>query len=237
MMVTAYDATFAQLIDEAGVDIILVGDSLGMLVQGHDSTVPVTLEAMIYHCQAVRRHTKQALVVADMPFMTACTPGEAAQHATRLMQEGQAQAIKLEGMDATRIAIVEQLTQAGIPVMGHVGLLPQHVHQLGGFRQQGKSSQEAEYILDAARKLEVAGAFALVVEAVPDALAGEITNALSIPTIGIAAGDQCKGQVLVCYDLLGLNKNLPAFVKPYANFHEQGCLAVREFCRQTRSGN
>ncbi len=213
---TAYDATFARLADEGGADLLLVGDSLGMVVQGEENTLGVTLEDIIYHTRAVCRGTKRAHVVADMPFMTyQADQGEALKNAGRLMKESGAQSIKLEG--GTDVApLVERLVKAGIPVMGHVGLTPQSVHAMGGFKVQGKDAENAKRIFDDAKALEAAGAYAVVLEGVPIELSRVITEALNIPTIGIGAGVDCDGQILVIYDLLGLDLSFkPKFVKRY----------------------
>ncbi|MCA9582124.1 MAG: 3-methyl-2-oxobutanoate hydroxymethyltransferase, partial [Myxococcales bacterium] len=216
-MVTAYDSTFAQLFDEAGVDAILVGDSLGMVVQGRDDTLAVTLEDIVYHTRAVRRGVRTAHIVADMPFMTYQTDsGEALRNAGRLISEGGAHAVKLEGGLGIGPTI-ERIVTAGIPVMGHVGLTPQSVHALGGFRVQGKDVTSAQRIMEDAKAVEAAGAYAIVLEGIPRNLAKDITETLSIPTIGIGAGPDCGGQVLVGYDLLGLTPSLrPKFVKRFA---------------------
>lgn len=200
---TAYDASFAALLDAAGVDVIIVGDSLGMVVQGQESTLAVTLDDMIYHSACVARGAKRALRVVDMPFMSYPTVHDAMANAARLMREGHAQMVKLEG-GARIIEIVHDLALHGIPVCGHLGLLPQSVHQLGGYRVQGREREAAHAILEDARGLEAAGASLLVLECVPAALAREITRAVSMPVIGIGAGADCNGQVLVLQDMLGI---------------------------------
>ena len=217
-VLTAYDATMARLLDDAGIDVLLVGDSLGMVVLGHDSTIPVTLDAMVHHTRAVARGARRALVVADMPFLSYHTGiDDAVRNAGRLVQEGGAAAVKLEG-GAAVMPVVERLVQIGIPVMGHLGLLPQSVHQLGGYRRQATRAEDAARLLNEARALERAGAFAIVLESVPAELAATVTGALAIPTIGIGAGPDCDGQVLVSYDMLGLvEEGLPSFVKRYAD--------------------
>lgn len=223
-MLTAYDALTARLLDEAGVDILLVGDSVGMVLLGFETTIPVTLEDMIRHTQAVVRGTRRAPVVADMPFLTYQTGLEdAVRNAGRLIQEGGAHAVKIEGGGPV-VEVVRRLVGAGIPVMGHLGLTPQHVHQLGGFRIQARSAGEAEALLADARALEHAGIFALVLEAIPHELARRVTRTVTVPTIGIGAGPHCDGQVLVTQDALGLTENAPSFVKRYARLAE----AVRE---------
>ncbi len=220
-MITAYDCAFARIFDSAGIDMLLVGDSLGNVVQGHDTTLPVTLDEMVYHTRIVSRAARRALVVGDMPFGTYHANAEqAVTSAVRLMKEGGAHAVKLEGGErvADRIAAIARMD---IPVMGHVGLTPQSVHQLGGFRVQGRDDAGHDRVLRDARAVEAAGAFAVVLECVPKALAREITQALSIPTIGIGAGVACDGQVLVMHDLLGLGENPPPrFVRQYVALGE-----------------
>jgi len=235
-MLTAYDATFARLIDQAGADMILVGDSLGMVIQGLDNTIPVTLDEMIYHARAVCRGTQRAHVVCDMPFMTYQGDAlEAMKNAGRILKESGAQSVKLEG-GANVVPTIERLVAAGIPVMGHLGLTPQAVHTMGGFKVQGKSPQTAQKIVDDALALERAGVYALVLEGIPAELARVITQSLSIPTIGIGAGVYCDGQVLVCYDLLGMNSDFkPRFVKQYANLAESIPAAVRAFRKEVRA--
>src|SRR5687768_10556099 len=236
-MITAYDATFAQMLDEAGADILLVGDSLGMVIQGLDSTLPVTVDEVIYHCRAVARGTKRALVVGDMPFMSwQLSSEQALKNAARFLSEGGAQAVKLEG-GVEAAETIRKLVTMGIPVMGHVGLLPQSVHAMGGFRVQGKTLEAAQRVLEDARAVAEAGAFAVVLEGIPSDLAARITAELDIPTIGIGAGASCDGQVLVCYDMLGLTPNLrPKFVKRYAELFAQGKDAARGFCAEVKSG-
>jgi 3-methyl-2-oxobutanoate hydroxymethyltransferase len=216
-MLTAYDATFARLLDEAGADMLLVGDSLGMVVQGHDTTLPVTLEDIIYHTRAVMRSTRRAHVVGDMPFMTyQASIEQGVLNAGRLMKEGGCHSIKLEG-GAVHAELVRRLVSAGIPVMGHIGLTPQSFHQLGGFKVQGRDAGGRERLIADARALEEAGAYAIVLEAIPADIAREITEAVSVPTIGIGAGTGCDGQVLVSYDMLGMDESFkPRFVRRYA---------------------
>lgn len=236
-MVTAYDATFARLFDEAGIDVILVGDSLGMVVQGQDSTLPVTVDEVIYHCRAVSRGTRRALVVGDMPFLSWQVSSEdALRNAGRFLSEGGAQAVKLEGgIDAA--PAIERIVHAGIPVMAHVGLTPQSVHAMGGFRVQGKTEATAARVLSDAKAVAEAGAFTLVLEGIPTDLAKRITEAVDVPTIGIGAGPHCNGQVLVCYDLLGLTPDLkPKFVKRYAEFFRDGVEAARRYREEVRAG-
>jgi 3-methyl-2-oxobutanoate hydroxymethyltransferase len=202
-MLTAYDATFARLLDEAHVDILLVGDSLGMVIQGHETTLPVTLDEVIYHTRAVARGASRAHIVGDMPFMSyQAGLDQAIENAGRLLKEGGAHSVKLEG-GAEHAALIARLTQAGVPVMGHIGLTPQSFHQLGGFKIQGRQQGAAERLIEDAKTLERAGAFSIVLEGIPSEIAEAISAAISIPTIGIGAGVGCDGQVLVIYDLLG----------------------------------
>lgn len=235
-MVTAYDYPSAKLVDEAGVDVILVGDSLGMVVLGYDSTIPVTMEEMIHHSKAVARGTKRAFVVTDMPFLSYHgTVEEAVKNAGRLMQEGMAKAVKIEG--GLEIApVVRRCTQAGIPVMGHIGLTPQSVHQLGGYRVQGKDIESAKRLIEEAKALEEAGAFAVVLECVPEEVAAKVTDSISIPTIGIGAGVRCDGQVLVYHDLLSYASQLrPKFVKSYARIGEAIQQAVSDYVTEVKA--
>lgn len=233
---TAWDFLIAHAIDQAGADLVMVGDSLAMVALGYENTLPLTIEEMIHHAKAVRRGVKTALMVVDLPFMTYQeSPEQALRSAGRVMKETGAQAVKLEGGYAVMVETVARLVQAGIPVMGHVGLTPQSVHQFGGFRQQGKSSDAAQRILAEAVALEAAGAFAIVLEHIPEALALEITQKLVIPTIGIGAGSQCDGQVLVTADLLGLSLWQPPFAKTYTNLQEAIAQAVRQFGAEVRS--
>ena len=236
-MLTAYDATMARILDAAGIDILLVGDSLGMVVLGEDTTVGVTLDMMVHHCRAVSNGAGRALVVADLPFLTYHTSvADALRHAGRLMQLGRASAVKLEGGAAT-CGVVRALTDAGIPVMGHLGLLPQHIHQLGGFRAVGKNNREAEQLLADGHALEAAGAFALVLESIPVDLARQVTSELAIPTIGIGAGPHCDGQVLVSYDAFGLFQGrVPRFVKRYADLGGAMTEATRAYIDDVRGG-
>ncbi|AEF93057.1 3-methyl-2-oxobutanoate hydroxymethyltransferase [Desulfotomaculum nigrificans CO-1-SRB] len=231
-MLTAYDYPMATLVDASGIDAILVGDSLGNAVLGYDSTVPVTMDDMIHHLRAVSRGVKRSMVIGDMPFLSYhVSREESVRNAGRLMQEGLAQAVKLEGGREV-VDTVKAITAAGIPVMGHLGLTPQSVHQLGGFKVQGKDREAAERLLTDAKLLEEAGAFAIVLECIPQQLAKVITESVSIPTIGIGAGVHCDGQVLVVNDLLGMFSNFtPKFVKKYANLKEQivqACSSYRE---------
>jgi 3-methyl-2-oxobutanoate hydroxymethyltransferase len=215
---TAYDASFARLLDQAGIDILLVGDSLGMVVLGYDSTVPVTMAEMLHHARAVNRGRHRSLLVGDMPFLSyQSSTREAIRNGGRFLKEAGCDAVKVEG-GLEMADIVQAMVRAGIPVMGHIGLTPQTASQLGGFRVQGRDADSARELLAAARALEESGAFALVLECIPDRLAQMITDRLAIPTIGIGAGSGCDGQVLVTHDLLGLfEKFVPRFVKTYAN--------------------
>jgi 3-methyl-2-oxobutanoate hydroxymethyltransferase len=237
VMLTAYDATMARLLDRAGVDILLVGDSLGNVILGMDTTIGVTLDAMIHHTRGVVRGANRALVVADMPFLTyQISPAEAMRNAARLFQEGGAAAVKLEG-GAAIADTVRQLTAAGLPVMGHLGLTPQHIHGLGGMQQQARGDEAAQKLLLDALALEDAGAFALVLEAVPDRVAESVTSRLRIPTIGIGAGPHCDGQVLVSYDLLGLfDTFVPPFVKQYAQLGGTIVAAAKDYATEVRQG-
>lgn len=235
-MITAYDATFARLFDAAGVDAMLVGDSLGNVIQGQDTTIPVTLEDIIYHTRAVRRSTQFAHVVADMPFLSyGAGQDEAIRNAGRLMKEGGAHAVKLEGGEAF-CETVARMSAIGIPVMGHLGLTPQSVHKLGGFKVQGRGEEAAAQLLRDARALEEAGVYALVLEMVPGELATEVSRALRIPTIGIGAGSGTDGQVLVCYDMLGLNEGFtPKFLKHYASLGATVREAVEAYVAEVRA--
>jgi 3-methyl-2-oxobutanoate hydroxymethyltransferase len=235
VMLTAYDATMARLFDQAGVDLLLVGDSLGHVILGLESTIPVTLDQIIHHTRAVAKGATRSLVVADMPFLTyQISPAEAMRSAARLFQEGGAAAVKLEGGRAVADT-VGRLTAAGLPVMGHVGLTPQHVHRLGGMRRQARNDKAAkELILDAVA-LEDSGAFAVVLEAIPDDVAEAVTSRLKIPTIGIGAGPHCDGQILVSYDMLGLfDTFVPPFVKQYAQLGETILQAAKSYSREVR---
>lgn len=235
---TAYDYPTARLVDEAGVDVLLVGDSLAMSVLGYESTLPVTLEEMLHHTRAVRRGTRRALVVADMPYGTYHGGmNEAVSNAVRFVKEAGAEAVKIEGGER-RIELITRLVEAEIPVMGHVGLTPQSVNAMGGFRVQGKTPDAAKQVLRDARAVEAAGAFAIVLEGVPRELAAQITADLRIPTIGIGAGPDCDGQVLVLNDLLGLTfGSLPKFARRYANLSEIISGAVKEYCEDVRKGS
>lgn len=229
-MLTAYDYPTALLMDRAGVDAILVGDSLGMVVLGYENTLPVTMDEMIHHCKAVARGARYALLIGDMPFLSyQVSVSEAVRNAGRFLQEGGMDAVKLEG-GRERLDAIRAIVQAGIPVMGHLGLTPQSVHQLGGFRPQGRTARAAQRLLEDALLLEEAGCFSIVLESVPARLATLISRRLSIPTIGIGAGPGCDGQVLVTHDMLGLFERFtPRFVKRYALLHAEIERAFRAY--------
>ena len=236
VVVTAYDALFTRIAEEAGMEVLLVGDSLGVVVQGKKDTLSVTMEDMLYHTRLVAGAAQRALVIADMPFLSyQVSVEEAVRNAGRFLQAGAA-AVKLEG-GAAVVDRVAAMTRFGIPVMGHLGMTPQSVHQYGGYKVQGKAAEQAEALLNDARALEAAGAFAVVLEAVPAILARTITQALAIPTIGIGAGPACDGQVLVLYDLLGLfDEFVPKFVKPYAHLRADALQALRRFREEVEQG-
>ncbi|MET0515984.1 MAG: 3-methyl-2-oxobutanoate hydroxymethyltransferase [Nitrospiraceae bacterium] len=229
LVVTAYDALFARIIEQAGIETILVGDSLGVVVQGKSNTLSVTMEDMVYHTKLVAGAAQHALVIGDMPFLSyQVNDDDAIRNAGRLLQAGAA-GVKLEG-GAVVVDRVAALTKIGIPVMGHLGMTPQSVHRFGGYKVQGKEQREADILVEDARALEAAGAFAIVLEAIPAVLAKRITETLTIPTIGIGAGPYCDGQVLVLYDLLGLFDDfVPKFVKPYAHLKADALQALRRF--------
>ena len=235
--VTAYDVAFARLADQSGVDIVLVGDSVGMVIQGNASTLPVTVDEMVYHCRAASRGVRRAHLVADMPFMSyQASIEDGMRSAGRLVKEGHAEAVKLEG--GVEVAeLCRRLVRAGIPVMGHVGLTPQSIHQLGGFKVQGRTDAQRAQIIDDARALSDAGAYAIVLEAIPHALAGEITHAISALTIGIGAGADCDGQVMVMHDLLGLQPSWkPRFVRRYAEMGKAAGEAFAAYAADVRAG-
>ena len=238
VMVTCYDATFARLVDETGVDLILIGDSLGMVIQGHEHTLPVTLDEMAYHCRAVARGSKKAHLVGDLPFGSYQSgPQQALESAMHLMKEGGVQSVKLEG-GALVAPSIKLLTTAGIPVMGHIGLTPQSVHQLGGYRIQGRSHDQAQRLVEEALLLQESGAYAIVLEGMESQVARLITQELSIPTIGIGAGPVCDGQVLVLYDLLGLDERFsPTFLKKYDNLSQRVQNAVGQYAQEVRCGD
>ncbi len=236
VMVTAYDYAMARLVDTAGVDMVLVGDSVGMVVQGHQDTLSVSVEDMIYHGRCVSRGLQQAHLTVDMPFMSyQVSPAQALENAGRLVREGRAQSVKLEGGRRSAAAI-SMIVEAGIPVVGHVGLTPQSVHAMGGFKVQGRGQEAADRIMQDALAVQDAGAFCVVLEMVPEDVAAGITEALEVPTIGIGAGVGCDGQVLVCNDLLGMDLSFhPRFVKRYAQLEETILEAMRDYAREVRS--
>ena len=236
IVVTAYDALFTRIVEQAGIEIILVGDSLGVVVQGKANTLSVTMEEMLYHTKLVARSAQRALVIADMPFMSyQARRDEAIRNAGRFIQAG-AQAVKLEG-GAPIVDRVAAMTQIGIPVMAHLGMTPQSIHQLGGYKVQGKGKDQAKTLMDDAKALAAAGAFALVLEAIPVEVASAITHQLAIPTIGIGAGPDCDGQILVLYDLLGLfDEFVPKFVKPYAHLKADALQALRRYKEEVEQG-
>ena len=236
-MVTAYDATLGRLLDEGGADILLVGDSLGMVVQGHSNTLGVTVEEICYHGRAVARAVRRAHLVGDMPFMSfQVSPEKALENAGLMLKTGGFEAVKLEG-GAVVAEQVRRIVEAGIPVMGHVGLLPQSVHAMGGFRVQGKGEDAAAGVLADAKALEQAGAYSIVLEGLPAPVARRITEAVGIPTIGIGAGPDCDGQVLVCYDFLGMYQDVqPKFVKRFAELGDAVVAAMRGYVAEVRSG-
>jgi 3-methyl-2-oxobutanoate hydroxymethyltransferase len=234
---TAYDASFAALLDSAGIDLVLVGDSLGMVVQGRDTTVPVTLDDMVYHAQAVRRGLQRAFLVVDMPFMSYATPEQALASATRLMQEGGAKMVKLEG-GAQQAEVVAYLTGRGVPVCAHIGLQPQLVHKLGGYRVQGREADAAQLMRDDAKALEEAGADIVLMECVPSELASAITASLRVPTIGIGAGAGVDGQILVTYDMLDITPGRkPKFSKNFMAGASSLADAVQRYVSAVRDGS
>ena len=236
-MLTAYDAGFAGLIDEAGIDMILVGDSLGMVLLGYNSTIPVTMEEMLHHCRAVSRGVKRAVLVGDMPFMSyQVSESDAITHAGRFLKEAGCDAVKLEG-GTEMCDKVKAIVRAGIPVMGHIGLTPQTASQLGGYKVQGKDAESARRLLQSAGDLEAAGAFSIVLECIPAQLSETITTGVSIPTIGIGAGRYCDGQVLVTHDMVGMfEKFIPSFVKQYVNLAPQIREAVVAYHDEVKKG-
>ena len=237
-MLTAYDASFAGLIDAAGIDMVLVGDSLGMVLLGYDSTIPVTMEEMLHHCRAASRGVKRAVLVGDMPFMSyQVAESEAITNAGRFLKEAGCDAVKLEG--GTEVCdTVKAIVKAGIPVMGHIGLTPQTASQLGGYKVQGRDADSARLLLQSARDLEAAGAFAIVLECIPAQLSEAITSAVAMPTIGIGAGKHCDGQVLVTHDMVGMfEKFIPSFVKQYVNLAPQIKKAVGAYRQEVKNGN
>jgi 3-methyl-2-oxobutanoate hydroxymethyltransferase len=236
-MITAYDYPFAQIADEAGVDAIIVGDSLAIVVQGHDTTLPVTMDEMVYHTKMVSRAAKRAMIIADMPFLSyQVSHMEAVSNAGRFIKEAGAHAVKLEG-GREEAKTVEILTKAEIPVMAHIGLTPQAVYRMGGYKVQGRTDESAKKLIEDARLLESAGAFAIILEAIPAGLAQEITGMLAIPTIGIGGGPYCDGQVLVIHDVLGIfDRFVPKFVKKYANLKADAMAAVRKYREEVEKG-
>lgn len=235
-MLTAYDYTMASIIDQAGIDIILVGDSASNVMAGHETTVPITLEQMIYHAQCVVRGVDRALVIADLPFMSyQVTAKEALTSAGRMMKEAGAHAVKMEG-GRTIIETVKRIVDAGIPVMGHLGLTPQSIYKFGTYKVRAQEEQEAEHLLEDAKLLEQAGCFAIVLEKIPAQLAARVTKEVSIPTIGIGAGAECDGQVLVIHDMLGMNKGFnPRFLRRYADVHKVMSNAVQQYIKDVKS--
>jgi 3-methyl-2-oxobutanoate hydroxymethyltransferase len=234
-MLTAYDVQTASILDEAGIPVLLVGDSLGQVVLGYDSTIPVTVDEVLHHCRAVARGARNALLVGDMPFMSyQASVEDGLRNAGRFLKEGMVHAVKVEGPQAELTAA---MSDRGIPVMGHLGLTPQSVHLFGGYKVQGRSEEQADNIVRWAKELEEAGAFSLVLECVPSELAARITRALSIPTIGIGAGPDCDAQVLVIHDLLGMTPGKPPkFVKRYANLREEISHAARNYADEVARG-
>jgi 3-methyl-2-oxobutanoate hydroxymethyltransferase len=237
VMLTAYDATMARLLDRAGVDALLVGDSLGTVILGLETTLPVTLDAVVHHTRAVSRGAEHAFVIADMPFLTfQVSVAESVRNAGRLLQEGGAAAVKLEGGRPV-LDVVKRLVDVGIPVMGHLGLQPQSVHQAGGYVKQATQPAQVEALMIDALALQDAGAFSLVLESIPAAVAADVTRALSIPTIGIGAGPDCDGQILVSYDMLGLFDGfVPSFVQQYAKLGDAVVAATRDYAADVRGG-
>lgn len=236
-MLTAYDYPFAQIVDEAGIDAILVGDSLGMVVQGLENTLPVTMDEMIYHTKMVSRASKNAMVIGDMPFMSyQASIEDAVRNAGRFIKEAGASAIKLEG-GAEVAEHIKAMTKSDIPVMAHIGLTPQSIHRMGGYKVQGKTEEAAKRLIEEAHIVEDAGAFSLILEAIPMELARRITEELSIPTIGIGAGTHCDGQVLVIHDVIGLfERFVPKFVKRYANLKEEALKAIEAYKEEVEKG-
>ncbi|MEA4904741.1 MAG: 3-methyl-2-oxobutanoate hydroxymethyltransferase [Petrimonas sp.] len=236
-MLTAYDYSMAKMVDAAGIDSVLIGDSLGMVFQGHESTLPVTVDEIIYHTKAVARGVKNALIVADMPFLSYhVSKEEAVRNAGRMIKEGGAEAVKIEG-GALFTETIKAIVDAQIPVMGHIGLTPQSVNAFGGFKVQGRDEQSAKRLLEDAKLLEKAGVFAITLECIPDKLAQLITKSVSIPTIGIGAGKDCDGQVLVINDMLGMFSDfVPKFVKQYAKLNVEITAAVRSYASDVKEG-
>ena len=234
---TAYDASFGLLVDAAGTDLVLVGDSLGMVVQGHDTTVPVTTDDIIYHCKSVARGIRRAFLVADMPFMSYTTPEQALDNAVLLMQEGGAMMIKLEG-GASQVEIVNHLARHDIPVCAHIGLKPQSVHKIGGFKVQGRDPDKAHEMIDSSKRLQDAGADIVLLECVPNELGEAVTEALSVPVIGIGAGPSVDGQILVLYDMLDITKGkTPRFVRNFMQGHDAPIDAIASYVKAVKDGS
>jgi 3-methyl-2-oxobutanoate hydroxymethyltransferase len=232
--VTAYDASYAALVDAAGVDLVLVGDSLGMVIQGHDTTVPVTVDDIIYHTKIVARGLRRAFLVSDMPFMSYTNPGQALQNAVQMMQEGGAMMIKLEGGDG-QLEIVEHLARHDIPVCAHLGLKPQSVHKIGGFRVQGRDAKQATKMIDSAKRLQDSGADLVLLECVPNELGEKIRAAIEVPVIGIGAGPHVDGQILVLYDILDITQGrTPKFVRNFMPGNDSPLAAVRSFVKSVK---
>jgi 3-methyl-2-oxobutanoate hydroxymethyltransferase len=234
--ITAYDASFAALVDQAGSDLVLVGDSLGMVVQGHDTTVPVTVDDIIYHSHLVARGLSRAFLVADMPFMSYTSPDQALENSVRLMQEGSAMMVKLEG-GSSQVAIVEYLAKHDIPVCAHIGLKPQSVHKIGGFRVQGREKKQATQMLEDAVALQEAGADIVLLECVPNEVGATVTETLEVPVIGIGAGPEVDGQILVLYDVLGITQGrMPRFVKNFMDGNGSIDTALQAYVRDVKEG-
>jgi 3-methyl-2-oxobutanoate hydroxymethyltransferase len=234
---TAYDASFGLLVDSAGVDLVLVGDSLGMVIQGHDTTVPVTVNDIIYHCKSVARGVRRAFLVADMPFMSYTNPEQALDNAVMLMQEGGAMMIKLEG-GASQLEIVEHLARHDIPVCAHIGLKPQSVHKIGGFKVQGREPDKAKEMIDTSKRLQDAGADIVLTECVPNELGAAVTKALDVPVIGIGAGPDVDGQILVLYDMLDITKGkTPRFVRNFMLGHDAPIDAISAYVKAVKDGS
>lgn len=236
---TAYDYPIAKIVDQSGVDLILVGDSLGMVVLGYENTIPVTMDEMIHHTKAVTRAVKRAFVVGDMPYFSFhLTEEETITNASRFLKEAGANAVKIEGASEKRLGLIKAMVEAEIPVMGHVGLTPQSIQHLGKFRVEGKNEKDAQNILEDALNLQKAGVFAVILECIPMELAQIVTKKLDVPTIGIGAGPHCDGQILVFHDLVGfLNGYLPKFVKRYVHLHEVLSQAVGDYCKDVQKGD
>lgn len=237
VMLTAYDSTFARIADEANIDMLLVGDSLGMVVQGQETTLPVSLEDIIYHCKCVSRGSKKAMIIADMPFLSyQVSASQAVLAAGRALKEGRAQAVKMEG-GLELVDTVKTVVDTGIPVIAHIGLRPQAIYQQGGYRIQGKDDKSAGVLIETAKAMESAGSFCLLVEGVEPKAAKRISEAVDIPTIGIASGPHCTGQVLVIYDMLGLNPDFsPSFLKKYIDGYKQCSDAIKSYSKEVKEG-